>query len=34
MSLETIARNIGLEISDGKMVVPEWVTSIKIDTCF
>jgi FkbM family methyltransferase len=31
MSLENIARNIGLEIKQGKIVIPEWVTSIKID---
>jgi FkbM family methyltransferase len=30
-SLETIARNIGIPVQDGKIVIPDWVTSIKID---
>jgi FkbM family methyltransferase len=31
MSLERIAQDAGVEISNGKIVIPEWVTSIKID---
>ena len=29
--MDVIARNIGLEFRDGKIVIPDWVTSIKID---
>lgn len=30
-SLENIARKIGIPVKDGKIVIPDWVTSIKID---
>jgi len=29
--MDVIAKKIGLEIKDGKIVLPDWVTSIKID---